>query len=99
MSIRLTEGHSVIAGDTGQDPKHDPPFLVCDESKYPIEVGREMNKSPAHAEKALGHDFGDIVGRGSVEKRFGRILNRWGLFEVDPVAIKSSDLGSDDFAP
>jgi hypothetical protein len=62
MAIRLTEGNSVIAGDAGQDPKHDPPLLVGDESKYPIEVGRKMNEPPAHAEKAFGHDLGDIAG-------------------------------------
>ena len=99
MAIRLTEGNSVITGDAGQDPKHNPPFLVSDELENPIEVGREMNESPAHAEKAFRQDFGDIVGRRSVEKHFGRILDRWGFFEVDAMAINSSDPGSDDFEP
>ena len=99
MAIRLTEGNSVIAGDAGQDPKHDPPLLVCDESKYPIAIGRKMNEPPAHTEKAFGHDFGDIVGGRSMEKCFRRIMDRWGLFEVDAVAINSSYLGPDDFEP
>ena len=99
MAVRLTEDNSVIAREAGQNLKHNPPLLVCDESKNPIEVGREMNEPPAHAEQSFGHDFGDIVGRRSVEKPFRRTRDRRRLFEVDAVAINSADLGSDDFEP
>jgi hypothetical protein len=99
MVIRLTEGDSVCAGDAGRNPKHHPPLFVCDESKNPIEVGREMNEPPSHVQQSFGHDFGDFVGRRSVEKHVRRNLDRRRLFEINAVAVDCSDFGSVDFKP